>query len=132
MRRLIRRVLALTLALFGLANAVRVVLALQALEQIPAGVTAIPPVYIAAMSAVWAVVFAWVAYGVARSRQWSARGTIATIVLYQANLWLNHFAFSRSTEATQREGFAALLSVLSIVWIGGMALIAKRFMTHKS
>ena len=64
--------------------------------------------------------------GFARSRGWAARVTIASIVLYQANLWLNHFVFAKSPEAAARAGFAALLSVASIVVIAGAAMFIQR------
>jgi membrane protease YdiL (CAAX protease family) len=130
MMRWIRRTLILVLVLFSLANAARAALAIQFANTLPADLSAIPPAYLVLMGLVWAFAFGLTAIGVWRSRQWAARGTITTIMLYQANLWLNHFAFSRSTEATQREGFAALLSVISFVLISGAALIVNRHTSH--
>ena len=104
-----------------LANILRAVLALQQsmLLDVP---VAEPPAYLFVMSLAWAAAFGACVFGLARSRGWAARVTIAVIVLYQANLWLNHFVFARSPEASARAGFAALLSVLSIVLITGAAL----------
>jgi hypothetical protein len=117
-----RRLLAIALALFCLANAARAVLAVQEANQLPDVPSAIPPGYVSAMSVAWAVAFGVCAYGIWRSRHWAPRVTIVAIVLYQANLWLNHIVFTRSPEANERIGFAALLSALSIVLISGAAL----------
>lgn len=120
-----RRLLTAALILLTLANIARALLALQqiALVDVP---VAEPPAYIFVMSLAWAVVFAMCAFGCARSRGWAARVTIAAIVLYQANLWLNHFVFARSPEAAARAGFAALLSVISIVLVAGAAIFVHR------
>lgn len=123
---MIRRVLAVTLALFSLANVARAILAIQQAIQLPDLPVAAPPLYLVVMSVVWAIAFSVGVYGVVRSRHWASRVTIAVIVLYQANLWLNHFAFSRSTEATARAGFAALLSALSIAFISSAVLWSGR------
>lgn len=126
-----KRVLVVALGLFSLANAVRLVQAIQQMQleqtgQLPAGLSAIPAAYLAAISLIWAVAFGFAAVNVARSRSWAARVTIAVIVLYQANLWLNHVAFTRSAEAEARVGFAALLSAGSIAAISIAALIVDR------
>lgn len=116
-----RRVLIAALIAFTLANIIRAALAIQqaALPDVP---VAEPPAYVFVMSLVWAAAFGASAFGFARSRRWAARVTIAVIVLYQANLWLNHFVFARSPEANARAGFAALLSAASIVLVAGAAL----------
>jgi hypothetical protein len=121
-----RRLLALALALFSAANVWRAVLSAQQAIALPDLPTAEPPLYLAAMSSAWAVAFGACAFGIMRSRRWAPRVTIAAIVLYQANLWLNHIAFSRSSEAAARVGFAALLSVASIVLIAAAALWCER------
>jgi hypothetical protein len=120
-----RRLLIAALIAFTLANIIRAVLAIQqvALPDVP--VTE-PPAYLFVMSLVWAAAFGACAFGFARSRRWAARVTIAVIVLYQANLWLNHFLFARSPEASARAGFAALLSAASIVLVAGVALWVQR------
>ena len=120
-----KRVLAFVLIVFSVANVARAILSLQEAQQSQV-VTAVPPFYLVAMSSVWAIAFAVTAYGIVRDRRWAPRDTIATIVLYQANLWLNRLAFTRSSEATARIGFAALLSAVSIIVIGGAALIVER------
>ncbi|MFC1466024.1 MAG: hypothetical protein ACFLMY_14375 [Candidatus Brachytrichaceae bacterium NZ_4S206] len=126
-----RLALVVVSSLFALANAARALLAMQQAAWLPDVPVAAPVAYIVLMSAAWAIAFGICAFGLARSRRWSARVTIATIVSYQANLWLNHFAFTRSSEANARAGFGVLLSVLAIVCVGGAALwldrrIAKR------
>lgn len=120
-----RRLLIVALSLFALANIARAFLALQqlALTDVP---VAEPPAYLFVTSLAWAAIFATCAFGFAQSRGWAARVTIAAIMLYQANLWLNHFVFARSPEAAARAGFAALLSVISIVLIAGAALWIQR------
>jgi hypothetical protein len=121
-----RRLLAIVLALFCLANAARAVLAAQQALYLPGVPTAISPGYLSATSAVWAVVFGACAYGIWRACRWAPRVTIAAIVLYQANLWLNFAAFARSPEAFERVGFAALLSAISIVFVCSAALWCQR------
>lgn len=116
-----RRLLAIALALFCLANGARAFLAVQQAAQMPELPTAIPPAYLSAMSILWAAAFGVCALGIWQSRRWAPRVTIIAIVLYQANLWLNYAVFTRSPEAFERAGFSALLSALSIVLIGGAA-----------
>ncbi|PJF47378.1 MAG: hypothetical protein D6709_01185 [Chloroflexi bacterium] len=109
-------------ALFALANAARAFLAVQQAARLLDLPAAAPAPYVALMSVAWAIAFGACAAGLARARRWAARVTIVAIVLYQANLWLNHLAFTRSSEASARAGFGALLSALSILCIGGAAL----------
>lgn len=128
---MIRRVLIVALALFAIANFARAFLAVQQAVQLPDLPVAAPPAYLVSMSMVWTVAFGACAYGMARSRGWAPRVTIAVIVLYQANLWLNHLVFSRSSEAEARFGFAALLSTLSILFISGAAWWVERQLKQK-
>jgi len=121
-----KRLLVISLSLFALANVARAVLAAQQAATLSSGLSAIPPGYIVVMGIGWAIAFGIAVFGGVRSRPWAARVTIAIIVLYQANLWLNHFAFSRSGEAYERTGFAALLSIVSIVLVSGAVMIVKR------
>lgn len=121
-----RLALVVATALFALANAARALLAAQQAARLPDLPAAAPAPYVALMSAAWAVGFGVCALGLARARRWAARVTIMVIVLYQANLWLNHLAFTRSSEAHARAGFGALLSALSILCVGGAALWLKR------
>lgn len=118
---MVKRVLAVTLAGFALANLARAILAAQHAIQLPDLPTATPAPYLVWVGMVWAIGFGACAYGIARSRRWAPRVTIAAIVLYQANLWLNHLAFARSSESFAREGFGLVLGALSIVVIGGAA-----------
>lgn len=119
---MVRFALVVASALFALANAARAILAAQQLAHLPDLPVAAPPIYIVLMSVGWAIAFSVCAFGLARSRRWAARVTIVVIVLYQANLWLNHLAFARSSEAYARAGFGVLLSMLSILSMGGAAL----------
>jgi len=120
-----KRVLTVVLIAFGIANIARLIVSGQTTQATQSG-TALPPLYLAVMSGIWAVVFAWAAYATARAHPLAARDTIAAIVLYQANLWLNRLAFTRSPEVPARTGFAALLSTVSIVVITALALIVHR------
>ncbi|GIV84763.1 MAG: hypothetical protein KatS3mg052_1770 [Candidatus Roseilinea sp.] len=117
-----RLALVVATALFALANAARALLAVQQAARLPDLPAAAPAPYVAIMSVAWAIAFGACALGLARARCWAARVTIVTIVLYQAHLWLNHWAFTRSSEANARAGFGTLLSALSILCIGGAAL----------
>jgi hypothetical protein len=117
-----RLVLVVVSSLFALANAARAALTVQQAARLSDLPIAAPLPYIVLMSAVWAFAFGASAFGLARSRRWAPRVTIAVILLYQVNLWLNHLAFTRSTEAAERAGFGILLSLLSILGVGGAAL----------
>lgn len=117
-----RLALVIATTLFALANAARALLAAQQAARLPDLPAAALAPYIALMSIAWTIAFGVCAFGLARSRRWSARVTIATVVSYQANLWLNHFAFARSSEANARAGFGVLLSALAILCVGGAAL----------
>jgi hypothetical protein len=120
-----RRLLIIALIAFAFANLIRAALAAQqaALLDVP---VAEPTAYVMVISAAWAAAFGACAFAFLRSRAWAARVTIAVIVLYQANLWLNHLAFARSPEAEARAGFAALLSVASIAFVAGAAILVQR------
>lgn len=127
---MVRLILVVVSSLFALANVTRAFLAVQQAIRLPDLPVAAPAPYIMLMSAAWAIAFGVCAFGLARSHRWAPRATIIVIVLYQANLWLTHLAFSRSSEANARAGFGILLGVLFIVCIGGAALwLDRRFTT---
>ncbi|BCX05887.1 MAG: hypothetical protein KatS3mg053_3825 [Candidatus Roseilinea sp.] len=129
---MVRLALVVASLLFALANAGRAFLAMQQAARLPDLPVAAPAPYIALMSLAWAIAFGVCAFGLARSRRWAARVTIVVIVSYQANLWLNHLAFSRSSEANERAGFGILLSMLSIAIISGAALwLDRQFAVRK-
>ncbi|MCS6849479.1 MAG: hypothetical protein RMN52_17405 [Anaerolineae bacterium] len=130
---MVRLVLVVVSSLFALANVVRAFLAVQQANRLPDLPVAAPAPYIMLMSAAWAIAFGVCAFGLARAHRWAPRVTIIVIVLYQANLWLNHLAFARSSEANARAGFGILLSALSIVAVGGAALwLDRRLAAHRA
>ncbi|MCS7055794.1 MAG: hypothetical protein NZM18_06425 [Thermoflexales bacterium] len=128
---MVRHALVIACLLFAFANVARAILVVQQAARLPDLPVAAPAPYIALMSAIGGIAFGVCAFGLACSRRWAPRVTIVTIVSYQAYLWLNHIAFARSSEATERAGFGILLSALSIACVGGAALWVDRKLTAR-
>lgn len=84
------------------------------------------PIYLAVMSVCWASIFWVCVVAVVKKRKHAPRVSICATVLYQANLWLNHFVFTRSTEAFERVEFNALLSLVSLFVVTLPAIILER------
>ncbi|MCL5999791.1 MAG: hypothetical protein M1546_27565 [Chloroflexi bacterium] len=116
------RLLILTLLLLCLENAARAGLSILQAIQLSDLPTSLSPIYVATMSAVWAVGFAACAYGVARLNSWAPGAVVVTLLLYQANLWINRLAFSRSSEAFETTGFRALLSIALVGGVVGLLM----------
>jgi len=106
----------------NLARAILSILQARALPDVP---TSLPPWYVAAAGAVWFAVFAAAFVLAARRSARAAVFSLAALAVYQANLWLNRLALSRSSEAIETAGFRAILSALSFVALAG-ALVASR------
>jgi hypothetical protein len=112
----------IVLLLLCVENVARFGLSIQQAIQLPDLPTSLSPVYVAAMSAVWAVAFGACAYGVARLSAWAPRVVIVTVLLYEANLWINRLVFSRSSEAYATVGFRVLLTLALIGTTIGLLL----------
>jgi F0F1-type ATP synthase assembly protein I len=114
-----RRWLIALLMLHTLANAARAVLAWRqdaALDGLLELST--PRGYLAAFGALWALVFAACAWLVRAQRTVASRVTIGVAVAYQAALWINLLAFTRSDDVWARLAFLlgwSLVALLSLI-----------------
>ena len=129
---LLTKLLLLVLMLLCAENLARVWLSIQQAIQLPTLPTSLSPIYLATMSAAWAVGFAVCLFGISRLNPWAPRVTIVISVLFQANLWINRLAFGRSSEAFAVIGFRAMFSVLTLgliisilIWPGTRRLFAQ-------
>ena len=94
-------------------------LSIQQAIELPQLATDLSPVYVAAMSAVWAVGFAVCLFGISRLNPWAPRFTIIVTLLYLTNLWLNRLAFGRSSESFATLGFYAILDAVCLALVVG-------------
>jgi hypothetical protein len=114
-----RRWLIALLALHACANAARAVLAwrqdsaLDGLLEL-----AMPRGYLAVFGALWALIFGACALLVRAQRTVASRVTIGIAVAYQAALWINLLAFTRSDDVWARLAFLlgwSLVALLSLI-----------------
>jgi hypothetical protein len=105
------RLLPIFLLIMSAANVMSVVLSVQQAIQLPDLQTSLSPIYLAASSAVWALVFFVCAVGARLSTRWAPAASLLVMAGYQANLWLTRLAFSRNEEATEVTGFRILLTL---------------------
>ncbi len=106
----------------NLARAVLSVLQARALPDLP---TSLSPWVVAASGALWFAVFAAAFALVARRARHAAAFSLAAMAAYQANLWLNRLALSRSSEAIETAGFRAILSALSFAALAGALIVSQ-------
>jgi hypothetical protein len=111
-------VLALLVLALGLANLVRMGVALRYAFLLPVLPMSVPLEYLATVGAFWGVVLTACAWGLLRFRRWGRRGTLAAVTLYQAHVWVNHLAFDASDYARQTRLWDLLVTVLllALVW----------------
>jgi hypothetical protein len=85
----------------------------------------LPPAYLIATSALWAVIFGGLAVGLWRLREWARRGTLVALALYLALGWVERLVFGRSDYSRVTMPFyaAAHLLSLTLVWT---VLLARR------
>lgn len=114
----------LVLLWFCLENLARVVLSVGQARDLPDLPTSLSPTYVAIMSAIWFLAFAACLVVVARRMPRAAAISMSVLALYQANLWLNRAALSRSSEAGETMGFRAILAVLSLAVLGSALVIS--------
>jgi hypothetical protein len=122
----VKRFLIIVLLFFSSINFARCFLAIQQFIVLPDLPTSMSPIYLAVMSVCWASIFWVCVVAVVKKRKHAPRVSICATVLYQANLWLNHFVFTRSTEAFERVEFNALLSLVSLFVVTLPAIILER------
>ena len=110
--------LALLVLALGLANLVRMGVALRYVFLLPVLPMTVPLEYLAAVGAFWGVVLTACAWGLLRFRRWGRRGTLAAVTLYQAHVWVNHLAFDASDYARQTWLWDLLVTalLLALVW----------------
>ena len=111
-------VLALLVLALGLANLVRMGVALRYASLLPNLPTTVPLEYLAGMGAFWGVALIACAVGLVRFRRWGRWGTLAAVTVYEAHVWVNHLLFDASDYARQTRGWDLFLTVLllAIIW----------------
>ncbi len=112
-------VLALLVLALGVANLVRMGVALRYASLLPDLPTTVPLEYLAGMGAFWGVALTTCAVGLARFCPWGRWGTLAAVTLYEVHVWVNHLLFDASDYARQTRGWDLLLTVLLLVLFWG-------------
>lgn len=104
----------------GAGNVGKAVIAVQYAIRVPGLAKTIPLWYLAAAGGFWGVVLVICAIGLSRFRNWGRWSTLATVTLYQANVWVNHLLLDMSDYARQTRPRDLLLSatLLLVYWIG--------------
>jgi hypothetical protein len=112
----------LLLAAYHLLGAVSSAQRYTVLSTLP---LSLPPAYLLASNAVWALVFGLLGWGLWRLREWARRGTLAAVSAYVALGWLERLVWARSDYArTSVPFFLALHAAwLLLVWV---ALLRRR------
>jgi hypothetical protein len=112
--------LALLVLALGLANLVRMGVAVRYAFLLPELPMAVPLEYLAAVGAFWGVVLTACAWGLLRFRRWGRWGTLAAVTLYQAHVWVNHLAFDASDYARQTRLWDLLMTLLLLALVWGL------------
>jgi len=122
-------VIALALLALGLgvANLVRGGVAQGYASLLPELPTTVPMAVVAAMGVFWGAAWTTCAVGLARFRPWGRRGTLATVSLYEINVWVNRLLFDASDYARRAWPWDLLLTalLLGLVW-GSLSLHSVR------
>jgi hypothetical protein len=106
-----------TLAVFNLVSAISVVQAYTVLVGLD---LALPPWLLAAASVVWTIIFAALAVGLWRLKQWARLGTMAAVTLYLAQIWAERLLFGRSDYARVSTPFYAVMHLLFLALVCGI------------
>ncbi len=117
-RRQLILLLTLPVPVIGVANLIRLGMALRysaLLLDLPMTVSW---AYLAMMGGVWGVVFIICTAGLVSFRPWGRRMTLATVTLYEAHVWFNHLVFDASDYArlTIPRDLTLSLMLLLIIW----------------
>jgi hypothetical protein len=112
-------VLALLVLALGLANLVRMGVALRYASLLPDLPTTVPLEYLVGMGAFWGVALTTCAVGLVRFRRWGRWGTLAATTVYEVHVWVNHLLFDASDYARQTRGWDLFLTVLLLALIWG-------------
>jgi hypothetical protein len=129
--RVARRWLVFMLGLHALANAARALLAWQQDTDLAGLVTlSMPRGFLTAFGALWALSFAACAALVHAQRKHATRVTICVAVAYQAALWINLLAFTRSDDVWARLGFLLAWSAVTLALMLLPALLLRPSKNH--
>ncbi|MCX7683276.1 MAG: hypothetical protein N2508_15145, partial [Anaerolineae bacterium] len=111
--------LTLPVPLIGVANLLKMALALRYSVLLPDLPMTISWAYLAATGGFWGVVFAFCTVGLARFRPWGRWATLAAVTLYEAHVWFNRLVFATSDYArlTIPRDLALTLLLLLITWV---------------
>jgi hypothetical protein len=80
----------------------------------------VPPAYLIAGDALWAIVFAGLAAGLWFLKGWARRGALIAMPLYFAHGWFDRLVLSRSDYARTPLGWALMWTALWIGLVGGI------------
>jgi hypothetical protein len=106
--------LVLLLSVFNLLGAISAAQRYTVLSQLP---LSLPAAYLLLKSLVWAVVFAALAVGLWRLREWARRGTLAAASLYVALGWAERLLFAQSDYARTSLPFFLVFQSLWLLWV---------------
>lgn len=105
----------LSLSAFNLLRAVSAYRQWKFLGELPLSV---PPAYLLATGAVWAVVLSALAAGLWRRQGWARLGLLAAFPLYVAQGWFERLVLARSDYSRATFGWSLLLDVVSLMVVG--------------
>lgn len=118
-RRRLLLLLNLPVPLIGIANLVKMVVALRYSVLLPDLPMTVSWAYLAATGGFWGVVFAVCTLGLVRFRPWGRRATLAVVTLYEVCAWLNRLLFAASDYArlTIPRDLMLTMLLLLIIWV---------------
>ncbi len=79
----------------------------------------LPPAVEIGSSAVWAVVFGVLAFGLWRLRSWARWGTLAAVTIYLAQFWIERLVFGQSDYIRVTTWFYFGLDVVILILVWG-------------
>gem|GEM_PF-1695258 len=118
-RRQLILLLTLPVPVIGIANLIRLGMALRYSALLPDLPMTVSWAYLAVMGGLWGVVFIICTVGLVRFRPWGRRMTMAAVTLYEAHVWLNHLVFDASDYARLTIPRDLVLSILLLLIILG-------------
>lgn len=110
----------LLLALVGLGNLGKGVMALHYARMLPDLPMTVSWAYLAGMGMFWGIALLACAVALAMRRPWSRRAALTMATLYQAHAWLNHLLLDASDYARQTWPRDGVLSALFLIAVWGV------------
>lgn len=110
-------VLALTMLLLGLGNLGRIARVVYYAIYLPDLPMTVSWTYQAVMGGFWCAVFLICTVALIRLWRWARWATLATVTLYQAHVWVNHFLFDANERARQLWPCNAVLTLALLVFV---------------